>query len=75
MTILPPLSCEKIAERLKKHPHHQARILALLDVVENAVGKAGKADEAYQRLFDILRRLTSGLTLLARKRYLLVRLF
>ena len=52
---LDSLSCESIAERLKRHPHLQTRILSLLDVVDNAVGDAVKADEAEQRVFDELR--------------------
>ena len=48
---------EMLVERLQKHPHLQARIGALLDVVENATGDAVKADEAEQRVAEELRQM------------------
>ena len=48
---------ETLVERLQKHPHLQARIGALLDVVENATGDAVKADEAEQRVAEELRQM------------------
>ncbi|MBA3715772.1 MAG: hypothetical protein H0W76_25545 [Pyrinomonadaceae bacterium] len=48
---------ETLVARLEKHPHVQARIGALLDVVENSSGDVAKADEAEQRVAEELRQL------------------
>lgn len=48
---------EILVVRLAKHPHLQARIGALLDVVENSSGDAVKADEAEQRVAEELRQM------------------
>ena len=48
---------ETLVERLEKHPHLQARITALLDVVENSAGDVVKADEAEQRVTEELRQM------------------
>lgn len=48
---------ETLVARLEKHPHLQARIGALLDVVENSTGDAVKADEAEQRVAEELRQM------------------
>ena len=48
---------ETLVKRLQQHPHLQARIAALLDVVENAAGDTVKADEAEQRLAEELRQM------------------
>jgi hypothetical protein len=48
-------STTDLVRRLEKHPQLKARILAMLDVVENADGDVVKADEAEQRFIEELR--------------------
>ena len=50
-------SSQSLADRLQRHPKLLARILALLDVVDNSSGDVVKADQAEQRVADELRQL------------------
>jgi hypothetical protein len=49
------ISTTDMVERLEKHPQLKARLLAVLDVVENADGDVVRADEAEQRFIEELR--------------------
>jgi hypothetical protein len=52
---MPSANTSEFLARLQRYPELQAKLDALLDVVENASGDATKADEAEQRLFEQLR--------------------
>ena len=54
---LPSTTLEDFLHRLPRHPQLQAKFESLLRVVENAAGDATKADEAEQRVFEVLRLL------------------
>jgi hypothetical protein len=44
-----------VARRLERHPSIKARIMKLLDVIENAGGDLSRADDAERRAIDELR--------------------
>lgn len=46
---------EQVAQRLERHPEVRARVLRLLDVLENTSGDIRRADEAERRAIDELR--------------------
>ena len=46
---------EDAASRLERHPVVKARIMKLLDMIENAGGDLHRADDAEQRAIDELR--------------------
>ena len=46
---------EQVAQRLERHPEVMARVLRLLDVMENTDGDVRRADEAERRAIDELR--------------------
>ena len=48
-------SSEDIVRRLERHPVVKARMMRLLDMVENTGGDLKRADEAEQRAIDELR--------------------
>lgn len=52
---MPSASSSEFLARLQRHPELQAKVDALLDVVENSAGDVTKADEAEQRVFEELR--------------------
>lgn len=45
----------QVAQRLERHPEVRARVLRLLDVLENTSGDIRRADEAERRAIDELR--------------------
>jgi len=45
----------QVAQRLERHPQVRARVLRLLDVLENTSGEIRRADEAERRAIDELR--------------------
>jgi hypothetical protein len=47
---------EEIVRRLERRPEVKARVLRLLDMVENTGGDLKRADEAEQRTIEELRR-------------------
>lgn len=49
------ISTTDLVKRLEKHPQLKARILVMLDIVENADGDVVRADEAEQRFIEELR--------------------
>lgn len=46
---------EELGTRLNRHPDVKARVVRLLDLVENAGGDLKRADEAEQRAIEELR--------------------
>lgn len=46
---------EQVAQRLERHPEVMARVLRLLDVMENTQGDVRRADDAERRAIDELR--------------------
>ena len=46
---------EDVAQRLERHPIVKARIMKLLDLIENAGGDLRRADDAERRAIDELR--------------------
>jgi hypothetical protein len=48
---------EEIVRQLEQHPEVKARVLRLLDMVENTEGDLKRADEAGQRAIEELRAL------------------
>lgn len=45
----------QVAQRLERHPEVRARVLRLLDVLENTSGDIRRADEAERRAINELR--------------------
>jgi transcriptional regulator GlxA family with amidase domain len=54
---MPSANPSEFLARLQRHPELQAKVDALLDIVDNASGDALKADEAEQLVFEELRRM------------------
>jgi transcriptional regulator GlxA family with amidase domain len=54
---MPSANSSEFLARLQRHPELQAKVDALLDIVDNASGDALKADEAEQLVFEELRRM------------------
>ena len=54
---MPSANPSEFLARLQRYPELQAKVDALLDLVENAAGDATKADEAEQRVFEELRQM------------------
>jgi hypothetical protein len=54
---MPSANSSEFLARLQRHPELQAKVDALLDIVDNAAGDALKADEAEQLVFEELRRM------------------
>jgi hypothetical protein len=54
---MPSANASEFLARLQRHPELQAKVDALLDIVDNASGDALKADEAEQLVFEELRRM------------------
>lgn len=54
---MPSANSSEFLARLQRHPELQAKVDALLDIVDNASGDALKADEAEQLVFEELRLL------------------
>ena len=54
---MPSANASEFLARLQRHPGLQAKVDALLDIVDNASGDALKADEAEQLVFEELRLL------------------
>jgi hypothetical protein len=54
---MPSANPSEFLARLQRHPELQAKVDALLDIVDNAAGDALKADEAEQLVFEELRRM------------------
>ena len=52
---MPSANSSEFLARLQRHPELQAKVEALLDIVDNAAGDALKADEAEQLVFEELR--------------------
>jgi len=46
---------EDVAQRLERHPVVKARIMKLLDLIENSGGDLRRADDAERRAIDELR--------------------
>ena len=54
---MPSANSSEFLARLQRHPELQAKVDALLDIVDNASDDALKADEAEQLVFEELRRM------------------
>jgi hypothetical protein len=47
----------ELAEQLERHPEVRVKIEEFFDIVDNCEGDVGKADEAEQRLIELLREM------------------
>lgn len=52
---MPSANSDEFLQRLQHYPELQAKVDALLDLVENAAGDSTKADEVEQLVFEELR--------------------